>query len=51
LPDVVHLRWEWHRVERAMERGKFSLDALFDRALAWGMVQLAACIGKIRDLV
>ena len=35
LPYVVHLRWGWHRVERAMERGKVSLDALFDRAFAW----------------
>jgi hypothetical protein len=35
LPYVVHLRWGWHRVERAMERGKVALDALFDRALTW----------------
>src|SRR2546426_3135634 len=35
LPYVVHLRWGWHRVERALERGKVSLDALFDRALTW----------------
>jgi hypothetical protein len=35
LPYVVHLRWGWHRVERAMERGKVSLDTLFDRALTW----------------
>ncbi len=35
LPYVVHLHWGWHRVERAMERGKVSLDALFDRALTW----------------
>src|SRR5262244_4336328 len=35
LPYVIHLRWGWHRVERAMERGKVSLDALFDRALTW----------------
>ncbi len=27
LPFVMHLRWGWHRVERAMERGTFSLDA------------------------
>ena len=33
LPYVLHLRWGWHRVERAMERGKVSLDVLFDRAL------------------
>ena len=32
LPFVFHLKWGWHRVERAMERGKFSLDDLFDRA-------------------
>jgi hypothetical protein len=35
LPYVVHLRWGWHRVERAMERGKVSLEALFDRAFTW----------------
>lgn len=40
LPYVAHLRWGWHRVERAMERGKLSLDALFDRALAWCVEQL-----------
>ena len=32
LALVLQLRWGWHRVERAMERGKFSLDGLFDRA-------------------
>jgi hypothetical protein len=35
LPYVLHLRWGWHRVERAMERGKVSLDALFDRVFSW----------------
>jgi hypothetical protein len=40
LPYVVQLRWGWHRVERAMERGQFSLDALFDRALTWCMAYL-----------
>jgi len=35
LPYVLHRRWGWHRVERAMERGKVSLDALFDRAFTW----------------
>jgi hypothetical protein len=40
LPYVVHLRWGWHRVERAMARGQFSLDALFDRALAWCLAHL-----------
>jgi hypothetical protein len=35
LPYVLHLRWGWHRVERAMERGKVVLDVLFDRAFLW----------------
>ncbi len=35
LPYVVHLRWGWHRVERAMERGRVALDALFDCTLTW----------------
>src|SRR5712691_1432974 len=37
LPYVVQLRWGWHRVERALERGQFSLDALCERALNWCM--------------
>jgi hypothetical protein len=37
LPYVVQLRWGWHRVERALERGQFSLDALFERAFTWGL--------------
>jgi len=40
LPYVIHLRWGWHRVERAMERGKVSLDALFERALTWCLQSL-----------
>ena len=40
LPYVAHLRWGWHRVERAMERGKLSLDALFDCALTWCLAHL-----------
>jgi hypothetical protein len=35
LPLVVHLQGGRHRVERAMERGKFSLDALFEQANRW----------------
>jgi hypothetical protein len=35
LPYVLHLRWGWHRVERAMERGQVSLEVLFDRAFTW----------------
>jgi hypothetical protein len=40
LPYVVHLRWGWHRVERAMERGKVVLDILFDRAFTWCFASL-----------
>ncbi len=40
LPYVVQLRWGWHRVERAMERGKVALDVLFDRAFTWGLERL-----------
>jgi len=40
LPFVVHLRWGWHRVERAMERGKVVLDALFDQAYTWCIANL-----------
>lgn len=41
LPYVLHLRWGWHRVERAMARGKVSLDVLFEHALTWCMESLA----------
>jgi hypothetical protein len=41
LPYVLHLRWGWHRVERAMERGKVPVDQLFDRALNWGWQYLS----------
>ncbi len=40
LPFVFHPFWGWHRVERAMERGKVPLDDLFDRALEWCLVNL-----------
>ena len=40
LPCVVSLRWGWHRVERAMERGAFALDAMFDRAADWCLAHL-----------
>src|SRR5262249_18032727 len=43
LPFVVHLHWGWHRVERAMERGKFSLDAMFDLASDWCLRQVLGC--------
>jgi len=40
LPYVAHLRWGWHRVERALARGSFCLDALFDRGAAWCVAHL-----------
>jgi hypothetical protein len=40
LPLVLHLEWGWHRVERAMERGKFLLDDLFDHAYQWCLTHL-----------
>jgi hypothetical protein len=54
LPYVVHLRWGWQRVERALERGKFTLDVLFDRALRWGLESLPVepvCVGSERRTV
>jgi hypothetical protein len=40
LPLVMHLKWGWHRVERAMERGKLSLDLMFEQAYQWCMSNL-----------
>lgn len=40
LPYVVHLRWGWHGAHRAMERGKLSLDSLFDLSLGWCLEHL-----------
>ena len=48
FPFVAHLRWGWHRVHRAMERGSFSLDFMFDRAYDWCIRKLDAqpvCLG------
>ncbi len=54
LPYVVHLRWGWHRVERAMEHGKVSLDALFEQRLTWclkGLPIEPVCLGSERRTV
>jgi hypothetical protein len=54
LPYVIHLRWGWHRVERALERGKFTLDVLFVRALRWCLESLPVepvCLGRERRTV
>src|SRR6185436_10247661 len=39
----------WHRIERALERGKVSLDALFEQACTWCLGCLPVepvCLGK-----
>jgi hypothetical protein len=50
LPFVVHLQWGWHRVERAMERGKFKLDALFDCAFQWCSAHLEVEVVRLGAL-
>ena len=40
LPFVFHLKWGWHRVEPALERGKLSLDSLLERAYEWCLQNL-----------
>ncbi len=40
LPLVLDLKWGWHRVERAMERGKVPRDKMFERAFNWCMSNL-----------
>ena len=48
LPFVVHLRWGWHRVERAMGRGTVALDGLVEHAYTWCLAHLPVepvCLG------
>ena len=40
LPLVFTLKWGWHRVERAMERGQVDVDLLLERAFDWCMSNL-----------
>ena len=47
LPFVMHLRWGWHRVERAMERGKVVRDVLFDHAYTWCVANLPVEPGRL----
>lgn len=42
FPFVSHLRWGWHRCERALERGRVRMDELFDRSYEWCVTELAA---------
>lgn len=41
-PWVLHLHWGWHRCERALARGHFVLDQLFEAAYQWCLRELAA---------
>ena len=47
FPFVSHLRWGWHRAERALARGKFSVDECFDRAYHWSVQALAAEVVRL----
>jgi hypothetical protein len=40
LPLVIHLKWGWHRVERAMERGKLNMDGLVEQTHSWCLAHL-----------
>jgi len=51
LPYVIHLKWGWHRVERAMSRGRLCLDTLLESAFQWCLLHLQVeplIIGKER---
>ncbi len=50
LPLVIHLKWGWHRVLRAMERGAWSLDAMIDDAYSWSMSNLEVETVKLGPL-
>lgn len=47
FPFVCHIRWGWHRAERALERGKLELDSLFEIAYEWSLTQLNAEVVRI----
>jgi hypothetical protein len=42
FPFVSHLQWGWHGAERALERGKVSVDKLFDIAFEYSLRELEA---------
>lgn len=47
FPFVCHLRWGWHRAERALERGKLELDSFFEIAFEWTLRELKAEVVKL----
>jgi hypothetical protein len=50
LPCVVHLPWGWHRVARAMERGKGKRDDVFAGAFPWGADQRDMAVVRLGAL-
>ena len=46
-PLVLHLRWGWHACERALERGQFGLDQLFEAAFHWCLRELEAEVVRL----
>jgi hypothetical protein len=42
FPFVSHLQWGWHGAERVLERGKVSVDKLFDVAFEYSLRELEA---------
>ncbi|MCA1617638.1 MAG: hypothetical protein LC729_04590, partial [Acidobacteria bacterium] len=47
FPFVSHVRWGWHRAERALERGRVCVDELFDRAFEWCVTELEAEVVRL----
>lgn len=47
FPFVSHLQWGWHRAERALERGRFCIDELFERAFEWCVTELDAEVVRL----
>jgi hypothetical protein len=47
FPFVCHLKWGWHRVERALERGKVCVDKLFDIGFEYSLRELEAEVVKL----
>lgn len=46
-PLVLHLRWGWHACERALERGQFEMDQLFECAFNWCLRELEAEVVRL----
>jgi hypothetical protein len=49
LPFVGPLHGGWHRVERAMERGKVGLDTLLEHAFMWCVAHVPVAPGRLGE--